>query len=109
MGSTCTVYKNPIENKQPHTKMMHDVYISMSLYLVLCLFNVLGVDGGFNPAVTLGAWVAGGNKKDTTTNNNIVISNKKGLTKRKLLLYWSAQLIGTIISCIICKIIYDCG
>lgn len=82
--------------------MMHDAYVSMSLYLVLCLFAVLGVEGGFNPAVTLGTWVAGG-KKNKNDNNN------KGLTKRKLVLYWTAQLIGTIVSCILCKVIYDCG
>jgi hypothetical protein len=56
MGFICTMYKNPVETKELNTKMMYDVYISLSLYTSIMLFTALS-DGYFNPVISLGMFL----------------------------------------------------
>lgn len=97
--------------------MMHDVYISLSLYLSICLCGVIN-DGDFNPVVTLGRYlITLGNNNHNNINNtninnnkiNIQNNNNNKMTIKKMLLYWLGQLTGVTVSCIICKLIYDVG
>ncbi len=94
LGVCCTFYKLPLADKIPNTVMMHDLYISLSLYLSICLFAPF-TGGHFNPAVSLG-----------------VFFNKKGGSKMKIStlgVYIIAQFVGAAIGAGFSKITYDIG
>lgn len=88
------VYKNPISDKNENTVMMHDVYISLSLYVSICLFAPL-TGGHFNPAVTLGVFL-----------NKITVGK---MSIKNLSIYILGQFLGAALGCAFSRLVYDIG
>lgn len=93
-GICCTVYKNPVSDKNENTVMMHDVYISLSLYLSICLFAPL-TGGHFNPVVTLGVFL------------NRRTSGRMGI--KNFAMYILGQFLGAALGCTFSRLAYDIG
>ena len=56
IGGITTAFKLPIPEHTANSPMLHDIYISLSLYMCILLFGRLS-GANFNPAVSIGLYL----------------------------------------------------
>ncbi len=93
IGTITTAFKLPIPQHTANSPMLHDIYISLSLYLGILFFGPLsGVN--FNPAVSIGLYLN---------------SHTQRMKLSTLGCYLVGQFVGAVVGCAFCYGLFGVG